>query len=180
MKLKVNILNNKYGRFCKINGYKNNIFVGTTKGILYKFQNNELIQIANLGLDPIHSIDINDSSLIVANTLNVFEIQTKTGLINKDYFSKFNKSEQNKLIFNYPLQKNICKYISRDKDYIYISRLNDFIAINNSSNELQFHFLSNGFTNHISSTNNHVYFSITIILLYFLNKPSMTALTRNK
>ncbi|MBK7304268.1 MAG: hypothetical protein IPI90_13725 [Saprospiraceae bacterium] len=135
--IKSKYLNNKYGRFCKINGYKNNIFVGTTKGILYKFQNNELIQIANLGLDPIHSIDINDSSLIVANTLNVFEIQTRTGLINKDYFSKFNKSGQNKLIFNYPLQKNICKYISRDKDYIYISRLNDFIAINNSSNELQ-------------------------------------------
>ncbi|MBK6352483.1 MAG: histidine kinase [Saprospiraceae bacterium] len=168
--IKSKYLNNKYGRFCKINGYKNNIFVGTTKGILYKFQNNELIQIANLGLDPIHSIDINDSSLIVANTLNVFEIQTKTGLINKDYFSKFNKSEQNKLIFNYPLQKNICKYISRDKDYIYISRLNDFIAINNSSNELQFHFLSNGFTNHISSTNNHVYFSINNSL-YVLHKP---------
>ncbi|MBK6572486.1 MAG: hypothetical protein IPG21_08435 [Saprospiraceae bacterium] len=161
---------NKYGRFCKINGYKNNIFVGTTKGILYKFQNNELIQIANLGLDPIHSIDINDSSIIVANTLNVYEIQTRTGLINKDYFSKFNKSGQNKLFFNYPLQNNICKYIYRDKDYIYISRLNDFIAINNSTNNYHSHFLSTGFTNHITSTNNRVYFSINN-LLYFLDKP---------
>ncbi|MFZ1517088.1 MAG: histidine kinase [Saprospiraceae bacterium] len=161
---------NKYGRFCKINGYKNNIFVGTTKGILYKFQNNKLIQIANLGLDPIHSIDINDSSIIVANTLNVYEIQTRTGLINKDYFSKFNKSGQNKLFFNYPLQNNICKYIYRDKDYIYISRLNDFIAINNSTNNYHSHFLSTGFTNHITSTNNRVYFSINN-LLYFLDKP---------
>jgi len=32
--IKSKYLNNKYGRFCKINGYKNNIFVGTTKGIL--------------------------------------------------------------------------------------------------------------------------------------------------
>lgn len=163
--------NPNFGRFCKINGYKNDVYVGTTKGILLKLEKNKLVQIANLALDPIHSIDINDTSIIVANTLNVFEINTTNGLINKDYFTKFKHIyDENKLVFKYPLQKDICKYIHRDNEYIYISRLNDFIAINNKSKNFQSYFLSDGYTNHISTTKDRVYFSINNNLFY-INKP---------
>ncbi|MGB4820332.1 MAG: histidine kinase [Saprospiraceae bacterium] len=158
-------LNKEHGNYNIINGSDNIIFVGTSKGNIYLYTNNNLKKIAFLGDYPIHTIDIKKKTTLLANALNVYEFNYTSNSINKDYiFNLSNSLKPNDQIFSKPFRNDGNKFIfrSNDEKVLFIARVSDLLKIKqNDEKNFKTKIIYDGIVENIKQTKS----GFTIILL---------------